>query len=847
MDIADRGCSITAPKMNESHKSAESLYATFTLPIEGMTCASCAARIQRRLSDMDGVSGADVNYATQLATVRTDEDSDISSSELVSTVERAGYGVHTLIAETVISGPEAAVHAAALVTELASWPGVIHAVSEKQEEPDSELVRVNYVRDSIDSKSLSDAFRDARGRESQIASSSDILEDIQARENISYQATRRRLLFAAIMSAPIFVISMRFGPSELANQHLILFLLTTPVVFFSGRPFFIQAWKALRLGSADMNTLVALGVGSAYAYSSAVLFFPSFFNRVAGGSEVYFEAAAIIITLIMVGRLLEEHAKRKTGEAVRGLLSLQPPEARVERHGKIVMIPVEELVLGDRVHVLPGEKIPADGMIREGNTEIDESMLTGESIPVHRTIGDRVWGATLNTTGAFTLDVTRLGEDAMVSQIIRSVKKAQASKAPIQDLADTISAVFVPIVLVIATIAALLWWFVGPEPVLNNALLRFVTVLIIACPCALGLATPTAIVVGTGRAASRGILLREGRVFQKSAALTTVVLDKTGTLTEGKPEVVMVEAGKEFSQEEVLYFAALVEEKSEHPLASAIVSAYHSGEFIQEGEVGHELPHELRSARIENVQAEPGSGISGTLGNKEIRVGSTKYISTKFNTSGISPVPESWVNSGFTTVSVAVDNRFVGHIALADRLRPDAREGVLSLKKLGLTVMIVSGDRDSSVRFAARNLGIERVYSEVMPDGKRAIVERLQREGEVVAMVGDGINDAPALAQADVGIAIGTGSDIAIEAGEITAIRGDVGTVSESIRFARRTLRVIYQNLLFAFVYNIVLIPVAAGILYPLSGITLSPVMASAAMAMSSVSVVANSLRLKRM
>ena len=807
-----------------------------TLPIEGMTCAACASRVERSLSTLTGVSDASVNYATHEATIRL---KGVSSADLVRTVENAGYGVHTLIAETVLTGKGARDRESELRSRLSAMEGILEVHAEG--DTGDILIRVRYIRDSVAPLELSELFKRSHGRQSHVASASEVLDDIQRREENRYNTTRKQLIFAAVLSGPIFLISMSHGLIELANQNLILFLLTTPVVFYSGRPFFVQAWIALRLGSANMNSLVALGVGSAYLYSTVVTLFPKFFSGLPGGSAVYFEAASIIIALILTGRLLEARVRKKTGEAVRALLTLQPAEARIIRNGKMVMLPVEELILGDRVQVLPGEKIPADGIVREGNTEVDESMLTGEPLPVHRTVRDRVWGGTLNTTGAFVLEVSRLGEDAMVAQIIRSVKQAQASRAPVQDLADRISAVFVPVVLLIALSAAILWWNFGPEPHLNNALLRFVTVLIIACPCALGLATPTAIVVGTGRAASRGILLRDSRIFQLSASLTTVVMDKTGTLTEGKPEVVAVEPGDGYTASDVLLIAARLEEKSEHPLASTIVSAHHAEQF------GVSELEELLTAEITSVHADPGLGIQGFLGKKELRIGNRAYIESELNSDKVIPPPEIWKERGFTTVSVAYSKQFTGHIALSDKPRFDAKEGVARLKELGLKVLMLSGDQKSAARFIASTLNIERVYAEVLPDEKRKIIEQLQRDGEVVAMVGDGINDAPALAQADIGIAMGTGSDIAIEAGEITVMRGDVGNVAEAIRFARKTLRVIYQNLLFAFVYNIILIPVAAGVLYPFVGITLSPVMASAAMAMSSVSVVANSLRLKRL
>ncbi|TDI72532.1 MAG: copper-translocating P-type ATPase [Bacteroidetes bacterium] len=801
-----------------------------SLPIEGMMCTTCALRVERRLSALPGVSTAVVNYATEEALVRFDGP-PIPVSELISTVENTGYQIHTSEAETIVSGENAGPDADALEIDLLARNGVLEV--SRVDEADDVLLRVKYIPGMVKSYELEAAFDLHRGDPMGGSNNDSVVEDSDDRHAIRLGKLRNSLWLAGILSVPIAVISMAHGLLRIPNQNLVLFLLSTPVVLVAGRQFFVLAARAARHGASDMNTLVALGVGAAYSYSVAAVFFPSFFLATGQAPEVYFEAAAIIVTLILVGRLIEERAKGRTGAAIKGLIALQPDEALVIREGYEILTPTNQVRIGDLVILKPGERIPVDGILVSGESSVDESMLTGEPIPVTKQAGDRVSAGTVNTTGSFKVEVTRVGRDTMLSQIVRLVQEAQSSKAPIQKLADRIAAVFVPVVLSIAVITGIVWMLFGPDPVVNHALLRFVTVLIIACPCALGLATPTAIVVGTGRAAAKGILLRDGSAIQTSGAVTTVALDKTGTVTEGRPSVQEVIVSEGYDSSSVLSLAASIEKLSEHPIAIAIVAAAtHSGVEIREAS---------------SFESETGSGVTGVVDRQEIIVGNQSYLESN----GVEFVDrernDGWDSKGYTTVFVARDGVIIGSLAIADTIRTTSKSAIQDLKTLGLSVLLISGDRAASADEIGRQVGVSRVVSDVRPHEKTAAIKSLQEKGEIVAMVGDGINDAPALAQADVGIALVSGTDIAVEASDVTLMQADLRSVVESIKLSRITMSVIRQNLFFAFIYNIICIPVAAGVLYPAFGIVLSPVLASAAMALSSISVVSNSLRLKRL
>ncbi len=650
-----------------------------------------------------------------------------------------------------------------------------------------------------------------------------------------YRATRRRTIIAVLLSLPVMVLSMAHGALDFAGMRWVMLALTTPVVVWAGAPFFAGAWRSLRHRATDMNTLVALGVGAAYGYSALATLAPGLWVRTTGAvPEVYFEAAAVIVTLILLGRRLEERAKRQTGAAVRALIGLQPETARVRRDGREVEVPVADVAVGDVLVVRPGERVPLDGTVTEGASAVDESMLTGEPLPVEKRPGDAVTGATLNRTGAFAFRVTRTGEGTTLAQIVRLVREAQGRKAPIQRLADTVAGVFVPVVLLIAVAAFVVWLAVGPEPPLAHALLALVSVLIIACPCALGLATPTAIVVATGRAAEQGLLFKGGDAVERVGDVEVVLLDKTGTLTEGTPRLTDIAPLGRWTEADLLAFAAAAEARSEHPIGEAIVA---------EAEA-----RRLALPPAEAFESQTGLGIEATVGGRAVRIGNRDFLAEHgIEQTGLDGIEADLARSGKTVVRVAIAGEAAGVLAVADTVRPTSKEAVAALHGLGLEVVMVTGDAEASARAVAAAVGIERVEANVRPADKAEVVRRYQRAGKTVAMVGDGINDAPALAAADVGVAMGAGTDIAVEASDVTLVRDSLLAVADAFRLSRRTMRTIRQNLFFAFVYNVVGIPVAAGVLYPAFGLLLSPVIASAAMALSSVSVVTNSLRLRRL
>jgi len=638
-------------------------------------------------------------------------------------------------------------------------------------------------------------------------------EDVEEQTRLQESAAlKRRLLAAAIFALPVVAVGMAPGLMQLPALSWIQLALTLPVVFYAGAPFYTGAWTALRHRSANMNTLIALGTGAAFLYSLAI--------TVRGGHEVYYEAAAVIITLILLGRVLEMRARGQASDAIRHLRELQPKTARVVREGAERDIPIEQMRVGDIVVVRPGEKIPVDGAVREGHSAVDESMLTGESMPVDKQPGDLVYGGTINRSGSLRFEARKIGRATALQQMIELVRQAQGSRAPVARLADVVSGYFTVGVLAVATVTFLIWLAFAP---LSFALVNFVSVLIIACPCALGLATPTAIMVGTGRGAQRGILIKGGEALEAAAKIDAVILDKTGTITSGHPQVTDVLAMNGYSETELLRLAASAERYSEHPLGRAIVE--------------HALAQSIPLEQPAGFRASAGHGVSARVGNFEITAGALPF--------GL-PEVDRLAAEGKTAVAIAVDGKAAGVIGIADAVKPEAGAAVRRLIEMGLEVWMITGDNRRTAEAVARQVGISRVLAEVLPDGKVAEVRKLQAAGKKVAMVGDGINDAPALAQADVGIAIGTGTDIAMEAGDITLMRGDLNGVPGALELARRTMRVIRENLFWAFAYNTIGIPIAAGVLYPFTGWLLSPVLASAAMALSSVTVVTNSLRLKR-
>jgi Cu+-exporting ATPase len=617
------------------------------------------------------------------------------------------------------------------------------------------------------------------------------------------------------------------------NNFFVLWILATPVQFWIGWQFYRGAWGAFRHRNADMNTLIAVGTSAAYLYSVVATVFPSFF--ITGGikPDVYFDTSALIIVLILFGRLLEARAKGQTSEAIKKLMGLQPKTARIIRDGKEMDIPVEEVLVGDIVIVRPGEKIPVDGIVKEGKSAVDESMITGESMPVKKETGDEVIGSTINKTGSFKFQATKVGKDTALAQIIKLVQDAQGSKAPIQRLADVISGYFVPIVISIAIATFVIWFNFGPFPPLTFALLTFVAVMIIACPCALGLATPTAVMVGTGKGAEKGILIKGGESLETAHKLDAIVFDKTGTLTRGEPEITDIVTTNSYSEEEILKYAASAERASEHPLGEAIIK--------------RAIERKIKLHDPKNFNAIEGHGIEAIVDGKNILLGNMKLMQKRqIEARDLEAKAEELAAEGKTPMYVSLEGKAAGLIAVADALKENSIQAVKRLKGLGLEVVMLTGDNKKTAEAIARKAGIDKVLPEVLPEDKVREIKRLQSEGKKVAMVGDGINDAPALAQADVGIAIGSGTDVAMEASDITLIKGDLRGVVAAIELSKKTIRIIKQNLFWAFFYNTAGIPIAAGILYPFFGIFLNPIFASAAMAFSSVSVVSNSLRLRR-
>jgi Cu+-exporting ATPase len=710
----------------------------------------------------------------------------------------------------------------------------------------TETATVSFAPSAIDLGSLRRAVeaagyevRDAGG-EAEEGAAADALEDARGRE---LRRLRVKVGVSLAVGAGLMLLGF-FPPSFFTMEQLwiVMFALATPIQFWAGSQFYRAAWAAARHRTMDMNTLVAVGTSVAYFYSVAVTFLPSVFERAGGAgfeAEVYYETAVIIIGLILLGRYLETRAKGQTSQAMKKLMGLQAKTARVVRDEVEVDVLVDDVLVDDIVLVRPGEKVPVDGIVLDGRSSIDESMLTGESIPVEKGPGDLVIGATVNRTGAFRFTATKVGKDTALAQIVRLVEEAQGSKAPIQRLADRVASVFVPTVFAIAAVTFVVWLVLGPEPSFTLAMLAAVAVLIIACPCALGLATPTAIMVGTGKGAENGILIRSGEALERAYRLTSIVLDKTGTLTQGTPVVTDVvtfpAAGgaPEFDADELLRLAASAERGSEHPLGEAIVG--------RAREAGLEL------AEPESFDAIPGHGIDVTIGARRVLLGNRRLMDERGVDGGsLAADAERLAGEGKTPMFVAIDGLMAGIVAVADTLKPNSREAVAKLRGLGLDVYMVTGDNRRTAEAIAAQVGIDRVLSEVLPETKAEEVKSLQADGHVVAMVGDGINDAPALAQADIGIAIGTGADVAMEASDITLIRGDLMPIVTAIALSRATMRTIKQNLFWAFGYNAALIPVAAGILYPLFGVLLNPMFAAAAMALSSVSVVSNSLRLRR-
>jgi len=853
---------------------------TSTFPVIGMHCAACVARVEKAVGELQGVSEAAVNLATEKLTV-TYRPETVSPGEIAKAV--AGAGFQLVVSSAGTGGARQTSERPSPAADIGGAAGI-------------------GVGGGSGAAAGSAGLADGAGR----GGTAGAVDPTEIAEAVRRRQTRLLMIkfIVALAVGVVIMLMMLIPESWLAMrwQWLIMFVLATPVQFWAGWQFYRGAWGAMRHRTSDMNTLIAVGTSVAYLYSAAVTFFPGVFEAAENAgveAAVYYDSAVIIIGLILLGRFLEARAKGRTSAAMQRLIGLQARTARVVRRAAPVVaaggsigspatleldIPVEEVVVGDVVVVRPGEKIPVDGKVIDGRSTVDESMLTGESIPVEKGPGDEVIGATLNRTGSFRFRATKVGRDTVLAQIVRLVEEAQGSKAPIQRLADYLASIFVPVVLGIAVITFLVWYFVGPDPAVTLALLAFVSVVIIACPCAMGLATPTAIVVGTGKGAENGILIRSGEALERAHRLDAVVLDKTGTLTRGKPEVtdIIVTAPEAVAGAgtsgglalagtsgagaghgpamDLLRLAASAERGSEHPLGEAIVEAARASR--------------LQLLRATDFAAIPGRGVEATLHRLtpiaarplrgspvdaaqarssdppapfHVLLGNRRFMEERgYSLGEMEDRAERLAVEGKTPMFVVAGGVIAGIIGVADVLKPDSVTAVRSLEALGLDIYMITGDNRRTAEAIATQAGIRNVLAEVLPERKAQAVKDLQAAGKVVAMVGDGINDAPALAQADIGIAIGTGTDVAMETSDVTLIRGDLTPIATAIRLSRATMRVIKQNLGWAFGYNVALIPVAAGVLYPAFGIVLDPMYAAVAMALSSVSVVSNSLRLRR-
>ena len=810
-----------------------------TLPISGMTCAACVSHVSHALEEVPAVSDVSVSLASEKATIAI-HDTSLQVGDLLAAVEDAGYGISTEKVTFAVGG----MTCAACVSHIEHAIDGVHGVVSAGVNLASERASVEYIPGFAAVSDMRHAVEDAGyvfvgvvGEQDDAATPRDV-------------AILRRKLVVSITIAGL-IMALMFTPGVHGvlpfGMDYLLFILATPVQFWAGRQFYQGAWGALKHRTSNMNTLIAVGTSVAYFYSAAVVLLSgaSFFGDI--HAATYFDTSSAIIALVLLGRYLEARAKHRASSAIRSMMSMQPSAAQVIRSGNAVQVDIEDLEVGDTIVVRPGERIPVDGAVLDGVSSVDESMLTGESVPVDKAPGSEVFGGTINTTGSFTYLANKVGRDTALSQIIRLIEEAQASKAPVQRLADTVAAYFVPSVIGVALLTFVFWLLFGPSPSYIHAILTAVSVLIIACPCALGLATPAAIMVGTGKGAEFGVLIRSAEALERAHKVQTVALDKTGTLTMGKPSVVEF-VSDDLDFDHLLYLAASAEQGSEHPLGQAIVkAAEESG---------------LALTAVEDFRALPGFGVSAALNGEAVLLGNRALMQSEdVLLNGYDERASAMAERGGTPVFVSRNSEVVGLIAIADTIRPEAKSAVNELKRAGVEAVMLTGDNRRTAEDVAKQVGIERVVAEVLPGDKALEISALQDEGQVVAMVGDGINDAPALAQADVSFAIGAGTDVAAETADITIVGADVIAVSKALRLSKATMRSIRQNLFWAFAYNVALIPVAAGILYPFfagSGVPealapalgeygfLNPILAAAAMAISSVTVIANSLRLRR-
>ncbi len=820
--------------MNDTNRKTEesngvSIPKKLIIPVDGMSCASCVSTVEKALKKRNGIYDIAVNFALQNVELSYNAD-EISLEEIANTVKSVGYNIPSKDIRFNIEGMHCASCVKRVEKSLLSLNGVLRA--------DVNLhlaeAKVDYIEDLVSLEDLKKVVEKV-GYKVIIQDAGINMGNEVERHQHYIRQLKFKLALSVILTIPVLIISF----SDMFNiltffskslKWLLLFMLTTPIVIFSGSQFFLGAWKSIKHLSADMNTLIAVGTGSAFSYSTLATFLPFLFPE--KFQFVYFDTAAVIITLILFGRFLEAKAKGKTSQAIKRLMGLQPKTARIIVNGKENDIPIANVQVGDLLLVRPGERIPVDGIVRKGRSTVDESMLTGESIPVEKGPGDEVIGATINKNGSFKFTAARVGDRTMFAQIIQLVKQAQSSKAPIQRLVDVIASYFVPVVIIIGVLTFVLWYIFGPPPQITYALMSFIAVLIIACPCALGLATPTSIMVGTGRGAELGILIKNAEVLEAIHQLTAIVLDKTGTLSVGKPEVTDIILLNRTNEEELLMMAASLEKVSEHPLGEAIVKLAEK--------------RNIKLQEVDEFYALAGQGVRGKIGKKDVIIGNIRIMQENGLLLGdINDHIDELSNSGKTPVFISIDNNLTGIVAIADPIKSEAATAIKQLKQLGLTVIMITGDHYQIAKSVAEKIGIDEFYAEVLPEEKLDYILELQNRGHLVGMVGDGINDAPALAKANIGFAMGTGTDVAMETGDVTLVQGKLLSVPTAIELSKATIKNIKQNLFGSFIYNILGIPIAAGVLFPVFGILLNPIIAAAAMSASSVTVVSNALRLR--